>query len=486
MSRSTVEPWLCLCLGFLLVVPILGCQADGAGGDEDAAQAPTFYVSPTGSNDNPGTRELPWATPGFGSKQLRPGNTLVILPGEYLMTHYYDDMVTPEVSGTAEAWITIRGEAAAPPIIRGRGSLMAAVDIGGRSYIRLENLVLTGHIDEPYTGGLREGIDAGGSSGTGVSHVVLENIEVHRVEECAINFGGNISDVRMERLRLHHTGGTGISAPGAEGGNGWERVLLTDSYVGYAGHFWQGEDRLSEWDRPDGIGMEPSAGPLEIANCLFAHNRGDGVDSKCRQTYVHDTIIANNYADSLKFWGDGSRAENVLIYGDGDGEADNGPWASIVVHAEQPGSFEFVNVTVDDNATRSNYPVYMQYGETVPVTVTLRNCIIAHGSNVIYMEDSVTLDARHCLFARTGDAGRPVIHANGRDYLPAEVGLLGAGNLSAEPQFVSRAWGTEGDYHLRPGSPAVDAGTATGAPAADLEGTPRPQGAGVDMGAYER
>jgi hypothetical protein len=41
------------------------------------------------------------------------------------------------------------------------------------------------------------------------------------------------------------------------------------------------------------------------------------------------------------------------------------------------------------------------------------------------------------------------------------------------------------DFHLRADSPAVDAGTAAGAPVTDLEGQPRPVGAGVDLGAYE-
>ena len=42
-----------------------------------------------------------------------------------------------------------------------------------------------------------------------------------------------------------------------------------------------------------------------------------------------------------------------------------------------------------------------------------------------------------------------------------------------------------GDFHLPFGSPCVDAGTSEGAPAADIEGIARPQGAGVDIGAHE-
>ena len=42
------------------------------------------------------------------------------------------------------------------------------------------------------------------------------------------------------------------------------------------------------------------------------------------------------------------------------------------------------------------------------------------------------------------------------------------------------------DFHLAPTSPAIDTGTAIGAPMEDLEGAPRPVGGGVDVGAYER
>jgi hypothetical protein len=42
------------------------------------------------------------------------------------------------------------------------------------------------------------------------------------------------------------------------------------------------------------------------------------------------------------------------------------------------------------------------------------------------------------------------------------------------------------DFRLHPQSPAIDAGLAEGAPPTDIAGTARPQGTGIDLGAYER
>jgi hypothetical protein len=49
------------------------------------------------------------------------------------------------------------------------------------------------------------------------------------------------------------------------------------------------------------------------------------------------------------------------------------------------------------------------------------------------------------------------------------------GNISADPKFVNPNFANpgEGDFHLQPGSPAIDAGTSDGAPSTDLEGHPR-------------
>jgi parallel beta-helix repeat protein len=59
------------------------------------------------------------------------------------------------------------------------------------------------------------------------------------------------------------------------------------------------------------------------------------------------------------------------------------------------------------------------------------------------------------------------------------------GTVELDPQFKNYQSDGSGDYHLAAGSPAINTGTATGAPATDMDGYPRPYGPQVDIGAYE-
>ena len=80
------------------------------------------------------------------------------------------------------------------------------------------------------------------------------------------------------------------------------------------------------------------------------------------------------------------------------------------------------------------------------------------------------------------------VFGNGVDFsgIAAQTGR--AGNISADPGFIDPA---TDDYHLTPGSAAVDSGGALNAPTVDLDGAARPADgngdgvAGFDLGAYE-
>ena len=55
--------------------------------------------------------------------------------------------------------------------------------------------------------------------------------------------------------------------------------------------------------------------------------------------------------------------------------------------------------------------------------------------------------------------------------------------ITADPLLVDPALG---DFRLQAGSPAIDAGSTNPDVTDDYVGTSRPQGAGYDLGAYER
>jgi hypothetical protein len=65
-------------------------------------------------------------------------------------------------------------------------------------------------------------------------------------------------------------------------------------------------------------------------------------------------------------------------------------------------------------------------------------------------------------------------------YSNIQEGYAGQGNISLPPLFVG-----DGDYHLTADSPSIDKGTSAGAPNIDIDGDPRPQLTGYDMGADE-
>jgi hypothetical protein len=93
---------------------------------------------------------------------------------------------------------------------------------------------------------------------------------------------------------------------------------------------------------------------------------------------------------------------------------------------------------------------------------TIQNSIIVDSS---FNASSARIDLTHSLAWNT-PASTPVME--------------GEGVLRVEPAFVS-----ETDLRLAAGSPCIDSGTPSGAPDHDLDGNPRPLGAGFDLGAFE-
>jgi len=412
---------------------------------------------------------------------LQPADTLIILGGRYVLSQYDDDIVIPP-SGTADAWITIKGEEGSRPVLAGRDDLAFGIDLSGASYVKIDNLELT-H-DEQASGAAVRFRDGIAILWQPSSHIVLQDLYVHHIDE----FGLNVQDVdalQVLNCRFEYCGFGAIGGPEAEHG-GWRNVRIQGCQLSYGGHYYQGGDGSDRpYDRPDGFGIEPSAGPIEIVDTVAEHNYGDGLDSKAANTTFRRCIVANNSCDGVKLWGDNSRVENTLIYGRGDGDSSITPWAAIVIGTETVNArFDIINVTVDDTLGH-NYVMYVQYdAPDLPINLTVKNTVfrsVGPGSH-IFIGRATHLTAEHNLFYFP--QCESVLEHGDNDYTAANIDTLGSGNLYGDPLFVAPAWGEDGDYHLQEGSPAIDAGSADGAPSDDLEG--RPRDSAPDIGAYER
>jgi hypothetical protein len=441
------------------------------------AAGSVYYVSATGNDSNPGTRDRPWASPALSSRRISAGDTLIILGGRYILSRFDDDILSPP-SGTSGSPTVIKGEEGNRPVLAGRNNLFSAMFLGNRSYVTVENLEITSDNGAWF----RTGIDAGAGP---VEHIILRDLYIHHIDEGAVNIG-DVNDMQILDSTFTYCGFGAIGGPAGHAG-GIRNLVVRNCELSYSGHYYQGGDGSNRpYDRPDGFGIEPSNGPIEIDHTISEHNYGDGLDSKAANTYIHDCIVANNSCDGVKLWGGGSKVENTLIYGTGDGVGGGSPWASIVIdNVDQANAhFEIINVTVHDNPTRRAYPVYSQYEPgQAPIELVIRNSIIANGYGLVFIGDSVHLTADHNIFYRSGVSEQ--VYANGREYTGAQLNLLGEGNISVDPMFVAPAWGSDGDYHLQAESPGIDAGTSSGAPLLDLDGRSRPQGAAYDIGAYE-
>lgn len=443
-------------------------------------RAATYYVATNGSDGNSGSSSSPWRTPGYGSRQLQPGDTLIIRAGRYVLNTFDADIITPP-TGTSSQWITIKGESGALPVLAGGDNLISAVDLAGVSYLRLENLEIT-HDDQAAGSGLyfREGISiVGGQSRS----LILQDLYVHHLDEFGLD-AQDLLDTQIINCRFEYCGFGGVGGPAAAQG-GWRNVTIQGCTLSYSGRYYQGGDGSNRpYDRPDGFGIEESQGPILIVDTRAEHNYGDGLDSKASNTTIRRCYVANNSCDGVKLWGGGTVVENTLIHGRGDGNPTVTPWSALLIGTTQANSsFTLINNTIDD-ALGNNYLAYAQYDDAVPINLTIRNCIFratGPGSS-IWLRDLVTLTADHNLFYRP-DPDDTLLEHGASSYTASNIGSLGTGNLYGDPLFIAPAWGQTGNYRLQAGSPAINAGSAAGAPVNDLDGLPRD--AQPDVGSYE-
>lgn len=228
---------------------VLGFQQNTA---VPAQPDPVFYVSTTGDDFNPGTREAPWRTIQHAADTVLPGSTILVRGG------IYAERVTINVSGSAaKGYVTFRSHPDETVVLEG-GSLSvpegrtAMISIQDQSYIRIQGFEIRNyrsserrctpagifvrgagsnieilnnnvhHIEQLYQkqGGNAFGIAVYGTSAqTAISRLVIDGNEVHHLktgssESVVVN--GNVTDFRIDHNVIHDNNNIGIDVIGYE------------------------------------------------------------------------------------------------------------------------------------------------------------------------------------------------------------------------------------------------------------------------------
>lgn len=433
----------------LIGVPVGSLQSPAA-----AASAGPFYVSPTGRDTNAGTKTRPWKTIQHAADRLRAGQTVYIRAGTYR------ERVRPKYSGTAGHLISYRAYPGEQPTIDGSRITLPAdqaglFEIAGRAFIRVSRLRVIN---------ARPNANSNGILVTASHDILIDGNRTENTRSSGIGVwrSRNVT-VRSNEIVKACNGGHQESLT----------IAGTDTFVV--------EKNIVRDTGPDKEGIDAKDGSR---------------NGKIRGNLVHHVPAVGIYVDA---WD--KPTSNIEVSGNTVHHAGNG----IALASEAGGllsNIRVVNNVVSD-ATWFGI-VVTRNGEDVPHPMTgitiVNNTVWRSGnpwgggigvddpdaSNVIVRNNilSANRSFQLSLSADVPAAGVTIdhnlIHGYRGDLEDGEI--LGNAPVTGNPLFVNPA---AGDFHIRVGSPAIDAGSATGAPRTDFDGRTRPRGSGFDIGAFE-
>jgi hypothetical protein len=407
--------------------------------------AAVYYVAPNGNDANPGTEEQPWATIAKCSSTINPKDTCLIEDGTYQET------ISITRSGLPDSLATIKAKNTRKAV------LIGSITLAG-NFTRLEGLKV---------------IMPNGSRG-------------------GINITGNNNEVRDCLVTTESTSlGLNNTAMGIGGSNN----KAIGNYVEKTcfGYGIGGSNHLFEHNEAFGLKLNGNCGDVDYmrffgSNHIIRNNLFHGINPAevgsahvdCFQTFdnggpdyaIRNVVIEGNYcsdaAQGMMLEGKIYKQSSGLIVRNNVFRK-CGAWCVCLVDIADA---HFHNNTCD--TTGGIHGIWCRGAGNVASCEFKNNIIYGTGSLYGVFETAQLID------------GTP--EAPGKKNLLYKPGQTISGFTedikNLDPLFEDPV---DGNYRLKFGSPAIDAGTPIPGwyPPTDKEGNPRPKGNGYDIGAYE-
>jgi hypothetical protein len=475
------------------------------------------------------------ALPPEDSPRISGGDTLIIHAGSYKMGYgapgaeacdrdgSFDCIMAPIPSGPdAEHPTRILGEnhqnCTVMPELWGSERPWFVFNLSDASYVEVACLDITDHSscieshnnadlpctdctvrcrrdEPPYGDWASAGIYAEDSH-----HVTLRDVQVHGLAEKGI-LAGRLSDWTLERVKIIANGNAGFDGDLGEPSSNSGDLLFRNVEIAWNGCSEAYPAKTVTlntcWGQQaggygDGLGTARTGGRWVFENSHIHHNTSDGLDllylDETGSVEVRGLIAEGNAGNQLKFSGAAQVENSVLV-------------SHCAYFEGQPLMLEGDHCRAFGNTLS----IELFQGTQVTVTNTTMtgqgDCLMVVECNAGGCDGTERVKVRNTLFAGDIDWGQPWENtclywhdeqALSTDPVDLDWNLVwrtkddpcpGAHDVCGQDPLLKDASLSRFDGRLMAGSPAIDRGTSTDAPARDIQGVLRDDP--PDIGAYE-
>lgn len=399
---------------------------------EDRRLLAAYFVSPSGSDSASGASDQPWRTLQHAADTVAAGDSVTVAAGNYAGFNL-------GTSGTASARITFTAQSGA--IINSRNPTTAdGINLEGADYVTIEGFRVLNTTGTITRAGIRSVTNTGVIIRNNVAdqngrwgiftafseNILIEGNETSRsVQEHGIYFSNSADNpvIRNNVSWGNNAAGIHMNGDASQGGDGMISNALVENNVIY----------------DNGLGGGSGINCDGVTNSVFRNN-----------------LIYNAHASGMSLYSINAAAGSTgnLVVNNTILVASDGRWA-MNIQDGSTGNTLRNNILYNAHSSRGAINIS---ASSLPGTSSDYNAVIGR-----FTTDDSTVISLSQWQSQTGQDAHSFVAT------PAQLFANAAGN----------------DYHLSASSPAIDAGTTTSAPSVDYEGTTRPQGAGIDIGADE-